>query len=78
MEIEVESSIGWPSASVPARPRDGRVSHDGEEAVAPRVHPVLAKPTEAEQYEHYATGHAMQPTGRGVSTSMCVTTRECF
>ena len=32
--------------------------HGGDEAVAPRVPPVLAKPTQAEQDEHYATDHA--------------------
>ena len=31
---------------------------DGGEAVAPRVPPVPAKPTQAEQDEHHATGHA--------------------
>ena len=30
----------------------------GEEVIAPRVPPVTAKPTQAEQDEHYATGHA--------------------
>ena len=33
-------------------------SDGGEEAVAPRVPQVLAKPTQAGQDEHYATGHA--------------------
>ena len=33
-------------------------SDGGEEAVAPRVPPVPAKPTQAEQDEHNATGHA--------------------
>ena len=33
-------------------------SDGGEEAVAPRVPPVPAKPTQADQDEHYATGHA--------------------
>ena len=33
-------------------------SDGGEEAVAPRVPPVPAKPTQAEQDEHYATSHA--------------------
>ena len=33
-------------------------SDGGEEVIAPRVPPVLAKPTQAEQDEHYATGHA--------------------
>ena len=33
-------------------------SDGGEEAVAPKVPPVLAKPTQAEQDEHCATGHA--------------------
>ena len=35
----------------------GVPSDGGEEAVAPRP-PVLAKPTQAEQDEHYATSHA--------------------
>ena len=33
-------------------------SEGGEEAVAPRVPPVPAKPTQAEQDQHYATGQA--------------------
>ena len=33
-------------------------SDGGEEAIAPRVPPVPSKPTEAEQDEHHATGHA--------------------
>ena len=33
-------------------------SDAGEEVIAPRVPPVPAKPTQAEQDEHYATGHA--------------------
>ena len=33
-------------------------SDGGEEAVAPRVPPVPAKPTQAEQEEHYATDRA--------------------
>ena len=33
-------------------------SDGGEEVVAPRVPPVPAKPTQAEQDEYYATGHA--------------------
>ena len=33
-------------------------SSGGEEAVAPRVPPVPSKPTQAEQDEHHATGHA--------------------
>ena len=33
-------------------------SDGGEEAVAPRVPPVPSKPTQAEQDEHYARGHA--------------------
>ena len=33
-------------------------SDGGEEAVAPGVPPVPAKPTPAEQGEHYGTGHA--------------------
>ena len=36
----------------------GVPSGDGEEVIAPRVPPVPAKPTQAEQDEHYATGHA--------------------
>ena len=36
----------------------GVPSDGGEEAVAPRVPPVPAKPTQAEQDEHYATDHA--------------------
>ena len=48
-----------PSAGEPVRPREmGVLSYGGEEAVAPRVPPVPAKPTQAEQDEHYATGHA--------------------
>ena len=48
-----------PSAGEPVRPREmGVLSDGGEEAVAPRVPPVPAKPTQAEQDEHYATGHA--------------------
>ena len=48
-----------PSASEPVRPREMGVPSDGfEEAVAPRVPPAPAKPTQAEQDEHYATGHA--------------------
>ena len=46
-----------PSAGEPVRPREMGVPSDGgEEAVAPRVPPVLAKPTETEQDEHCATG----------------------
>ena len=33
-------------------------SDGGEEVIAPRVPPVPAKPTQAEQDEHYATSHA--------------------
>ena len=33
-------------------------SDGGDEAVAPRVPPVPVKPTQAEQDEHYTTGHA--------------------
>ena len=48
-----------PSASEPVRPREmGAPSDGGEEVVASRVPPVLAKPIQAEQDEHYATGHA--------------------
>ena len=42
------------SSSKPVRLR----SDGGEEAVAPRVPPVPSKPTQAEQDEHHATGHA--------------------
>ena len=42
------------------RPREMGVPSDGgEEAVAPRVPPVPAKPTQTEQHEHHATGHAV-------------------
>ena len=34
------------------------LSDGGEEVIAPRVPPVPAKPTQAEQDEHYAAGHA--------------------
>ena len=48
-----------PSAGEPVRPRELSVPSDGgEEVIAPRVPPVPAKPTQAEQDEHYATGHA--------------------
>ena len=48
-----------PSAGEPVRPREMGVPSDGgEEVVAPRVPPVPAKPTQAEQDEHCATGHA--------------------
>ena len=33
-------------------------SDGGEEVIAPRVPPVPAKPTQGEQDEHYAAGHA--------------------
>ena len=33
-------------------------SDGGEEVIAPRMPPVLAKPTQAEHDEHNATGHA--------------------
>ena len=36
----------------------GVPSDGGEEAVAPRVPPVPAKPTQAEQDQHLTTGHA--------------------
>ena len=50
---------GGPSASEPVRPREMGAPSDGcEEVVASRVPPVLAKPIQAEQDEHYATGHA--------------------
>ena len=48
-------------AGEPARPRELSVPSDGGEGViAPRVPPVPAKPTQAEQGEH----HAMQPIVR--------------
>ena len=47
--------IGGASAGEPVRPSEMGVPSDGgEEAVAPRV----PKPTQAEQDEHYAAGHA--------------------
>ena len=46
-------------------------SDGGEEAVAPRVPPVPAKPTQAEQDEHCATGALCQRSWT------CVTKREC-
>ena len=47
------------AAGEPVSPREmSAPSEGGEEAVAPRVSPVLAKPTQAEQDEHYATGRA--------------------
>ena len=54
------SCIGGPSAGEPVRPRELSVPADGggEEVIASRVPPVPAKPTQAEQDEHYATGHA--------------------
>ena len=56
MEVEVERGSrvsGRPSAGEPVRPREmGLPSDGGEEAVAPRVPPVLAKPTQAELDEH--------------------------
>ena len=53
------SCIGELSAGEPGRPREMGVPSDGgEEAVAPRVPPVPAKPTQAEQDGHFATGHA--------------------
>ena len=48
-----------PSAGESVRPREMGVPSDGgEEVIAPRVPPVLAKPTQAEQEEHDATVHA--------------------
>ena len=48
-----------PSAGESVTPREMGVPSDGgEEVVAPRVPPVPAKPTQAEQDDHYATGHA--------------------
>ena len=53
------SCIGGPSAGESVRPRELSVPSDGgQEVIAPRVAPVPAKPTQAEQDEHYATGHA--------------------
>ena len=67
-EIEVDEAghraIGVPSAAEPVRPREMGVPSDGgEDAVAPRVPPVPAKPTQAEQDEHCATGHAAYRSG---------------
>ena len=71
-----------PSAGEPVRPRELSVPSDGgEEVIAPRVPPVPAKPTQAEQDEHYATGHAayrswcehcVKGRGRGISTCGCL------
>ena len=53
------SCIGRLSASESIRPREMSVPSDGgEEVIAPRVAPVPAKPTQTEQDEHCATGHA--------------------
>ena len=61
-EMEVDESghrASGPSAGEPVTPREmGVPSGGGEEAVAPRVPPVPATPTQAEQDEHHATGHA--------------------
>ena len=59
-EVERGSRVSRePSAGEPVRPREmGVLSDGGEEAVALRVPPGLAKPTQAEQYEHCAAGHA--------------------
>ena len=61
-EMEVDerpSCIRGLSADESVRPRElGVPSDGGEEVIAPRVPPVPAKPTQAEQDEHYATGHA--------------------
>ena len=62
-EMEVDESghraSGGPSAGESVRPREMGVPSDGgEEVIAPRVPPVPAKPTQAEQDEHCATGHA--------------------
>ena len=52
LKWRLKSCIGGPSAGEPVRPREMGVPSDGgEEAVAPRVPPVLAKPTQAEQDE---------------------------
>ena len=60
MEVEIERgrASGGPPAGEPVRPREMGAPSDGEEAVAPRVPPVPSKPTQAEQDEHHATGHA--------------------
>ena len=64
MEVEVERGErhmlhGGPSAGETTRPTEVGVPSDGgEEAVAPRVPPGPSEPTQEEQYEHYATGHA--------------------
>ena len=58
MEVD-ESGHRASSAGEPVRPREMGVPSDGgDEAVAPRVPPVPVKPTQAEQDEHCATGHA--------------------
>ena len=65
-EMEVDESghrasggLRGGGAGEPVRPREMDVPSDGgEEVVAPRVPPVPAKPTQAEQDEHYAAGHA--------------------
>ena len=53
MEVEVERGSrvsGGPSAGEPVKPREMGVPCDGgEEAIAPRVPPVIAKPARAEQ-----------------------------
>ena len=64
MEVLVERGdtrcSAGPSTGETVRPTEMCVhSHGGEEAVAPRVPAVPSKPTQAEQEEHYATGHAV-------------------
>ena len=60
MQFEVERGrASGALAGEPVRPREmTALSDGGEEAVAPRVPPLLSKPTQAEQDEHHATGHA--------------------
>ena len=62
MEVEVEKGSrvsGSLRQGEPVRPREmGVPPYGGAEAVAPRVAPVPSKPTQEEQDEHYATGHA--------------------
>ena len=59
MEVAESIGVGRSSAGEPVRPRELSVpSNGGEKVIAPRVPPVLAKPTQAEQDEQHATGHA--------------------
>ena len=48
----------WNGAIDLTKEREVSPSDGDEEAVAPRVAPVPSKPTQAEQDEHHATGHA--------------------